>query len=435
MKKVIVLLLISAVMLFTGCSKKDASENNAANSTPLKTEEKVIIEIEFPYAELFSHVHEEIMEKFHAQNPGIEVVIRSTYDSYEDATQKVLRASMTNTLPDITFQGLNRFRVFVDKEIAIPLDSFIEKEENFSADGFNDSMFAAGDFNGSVYGLPFAVSLPIAYYNMDLVRAAGWDENNLPETWDEVIQLANKIDALEDEVHGMFFSWQITGNWFWQALVFSQGGSMLNTDESKVAFDGPQGEWAIDTFNRMITEGHQPDRASNDAQAEFASGMIGIYFTSTAILYNLTEMIGDKFELRTHNFPSVADGGSLPAGGNGALIVTQDPVKQAAAWEVLKFWCGVEGAEVVARKTGYMPPNRIAAETTLKQFYIENPNNMAAVNQLPLMTKWYAFPGENSLKITDGIYGKMELIATGKASNPRDVLREMSVEVQALLPE
>jgi len=51
-------------------------------------EEKVTIEIEFPYPELFTHVHEEIMEKFHAENPNIEVVIRTAYDNYEDGTQK-----------------------------------------------------------------------------------------------------------------------------------------------------------------------------------------------------------------------------------------------------------------------------------------------------------------------------------------------------------
>jgi len=435
MKRIIPLLLVLTAIVFSGCSKKNSTGNTAENAGSSKMEEKVTIEIEFPYPELFTHVHEEIMEKFHAENPNIEVVIRTAYDNYEDGTQKVLRASMTDNLPDITFQGLNRFRVFVDKGIAVPLDSFIEKEVNFSADGFNQSMFAAGDFNGSVYGLPFAVSLPIAYYNMDLVRAAGWDENDLPDTWDEVILLANKIDDLDKDIHGMYFTWQITGNWFWQALVFSQNGSMLNQDESKVAFDGPQGEWAIDTFNRMITEGHQPDRSDNDARSEFASGLIGIWFTSTSTLYKVTEMIGDKFELKTHSFPSVIEGGKLPAGGNGAMIVTQDPVKQAAAWEVLKFWCGVEGAEVVARKTGYMPPNKIAAETTLKQFYLDNPNNLAAVNQLPLMTKWYAFPGENALKITDVIYGKMELIATQKATDPRAVLKEMTDEVQLLLPE
>ncbi|MDC7222709.1 MAG: ABC transporter substrate-binding protein [Spirochaetales bacterium] len=408
---------------------------NGTNENPSSSAaEKTVIEIEYPYGDLFDEVHEDLIAKFAQVHPEIEVRVRGTYDNYEDGTQKVLRAAMTDSLPDITFQGLNRFRVFVEKDIAQPLNGYIDGESNFGAEGFNESMFAAGDFDGDIYGLPFAVSLPIAYYNMDLVRAAGWDENNLPKTWDEVIELSQAIDALGDDIHGMFYAWQITGNWFWQSLVFSQGGSMLTSDESQVAFDGPEGVWGMDTFNRMILEGNQPDRSYNDARSEFAIGKIGCWFTSTSDLYAITQTIGGKFEMKTHAFPSVVPGGKLPAGGNGALIVTDDPAKQAAAWEVLKFWCGAEGAETVARKTGYMPPNKVAAESRLKEFYAENPNNLTAVNQLPLMTKWYAFPGENSLKITDVIYGKLELIATKKADNPQMVLKEMTDEVQALLP-
>ena len=71
------------------------------------------VTIEYPYPELFDRVHQTIIKQFETLHPDIKVNVRTTYDNYEDATQKVLRQAMTNTLPDITFQGLNRFRVFV----------------------------------------------------------------------------------------------------------------------------------------------------------------------------------------------------------------------------------------------------------------------------------------------------------------------------------
>jgi multiple sugar transport system substrate-binding protein len=296
-------------------------------------------------------------------------------------------------------------------------------------------MLDIGTYSGSVYSLPFAVSLPISYYNMDLVKKAGWDPNELPKTWDEVIELAQRIDALGDDTHGMFFGWNITGNWFWQAMNFSHGGSMLTGDEKKVAFDGDTGRWAMHTFARFKNEANMPNLGLKDCAQVFAAGKIGMFFWSTSILARMTEWVGDKFELKTGPYPDVMAQGGLPAGGNGAVMLTKDPEKQEAAWKFIKFATSGRGAAVVAQTTGYMPPNKKANEVYLKDFYRKHPNHMAAVKQLPLLRNWYAFPGKNGLKITDVIYDDMQSIVTGeRAHEPDSVLMSMTRDVQKLLP-
>lgn len=393
------------------------------------------ITIEYAYPNLFNEVHTQIAKKFNDSHDDIKVKIRSSYKDYEDGTQKVLRQAMTNTLPDITFQGLNRFRILVDREIAQPLDDFIAKEKKFSAQGFDESMFSTGRFNGKVYALPFAISLPIAYYNMDLAKKAGYSEETLPKTWGETYTYAAKVDALDDHSYGMYFDYQITGNWLWQALVFSQGGAMLTADEKKVAFDRPEGVWAINTFSRMMSEGKMPDRSRSAAFTDFMTGRSGLIISSTSNLGKMEKTIGDQFELVTSQFPGVKpEVGRLPAGGNGAMIVAKNAKQIEAAWEVLKFWCGPMGSEIMARNSGYMPANRNAV-ANLQDFYKEHSNHLAAVQSMPWMTGWYAFPGANGLKITDVIYGGLERIATGKEKDAQAVLTTMSDKVQALLPK
>ena len=46
------------------------------------------------------------------------------------------------------------------------------------------------------------------------------------------------------DVNGITYAWDITGNWLWQAPVFARGCTMLNSDETKVAFNGPEGQFA-----------------------------------------------------------------------------------------------------------------------------------------------------------------------------------------------
>lgn len=393
------------------------------------------IEIEYPYGYLFDDVHKDLIDQFEKAHPGIGVKIRKVYKDYEDGTQSVLRAAITGDLPDITFQGLNRFRIFVDRGIAVPLDSFIESEQGLDTQGFDQSLYAPGKFNGKRYGMPFAISLPVAFYNMELVKAAGWPEDKLPQTWDEMFDLSRKIDELGDDIHGMYYFWAETGNWQWQALVNSQGGTLLTPDEKKVAFTGPEGRWAMRKLYEMRTRGKQPNIAWIDAKNSFTAGKLGITVVSVSVLQYFLETVGDKFEVKVGMFPEVKPGGgNLPPGGNGLLVVTKDRGKLEACWQFVKFWLGPAGAEAVAKKTGYMPPNRVAAETNLKAFYDEHPNRRSVLSMLSYLSQWYAYPGENGLKITDVITNHIESIMSGKSDNPDHVLKTMGAEVAVLLP-
>lgn len=393
--------------------------------------------LQYPYPELFTETHKRIAEEFAKVHPEIKVTFRAPYESYEEATQKVLREAVTNQLPDVTFQGLNRIRVLVDKTIPAPLDGYIAAEKDFDKQGFHQAMYDIGTASGKVYALPFAISLPIVYVNLDLAKQAGGDVNNLPTTWDGLLDLAKKVKALGPDTNGITYAWDITGNWLWQAPVFARGGSMLNADETKVAFDGPEGQFAMGTIARLVTEGGMPNLDQPSMRATFAAGKTGIHITSTSDLKKTTDMIGGKFALKTIAFPDVVKpNGRLPAGGNVVLITAKDKAKRDAAWEVVKFWTGPKGAAIMAETTGYMPPNKVANDVYLKDFYANNPNNYTAVSQLALLTKWYAFPGDNGLKITDVIKDHLNSIVSGaRAKEPDAVLADMTRDVQNLLPK
>jgi multiple sugar transport system substrate-binding protein len=407
----------------------------AASASLAQTQTEIVLQ--YPYPELFTETHKRIAEEFSKERPDIKITLRAPYESYEDGTQKVLREAVTNQMPDVTFQGLNRIRVLVDKNIPAQLDDYIAAEKDFDRQGFHQAMFDIGTASGKIYALPFAISLPIVYVNLDLLKQAGGDPNNLPKTWDELIAQAKKIKALGPDINGVTYVWDITGNWLWQAPVFARGGTMLNADETKVAFNGPEGQFAIRMLARLVNEGGMPNLDQPAMRAAFAAGKTGFHITSTSDLNKVTQMIGGKFELKTHSFPDVVSpNGRLPAGGNVVMILSKDKAKRDAAWEVVKFWAGPKGAAIMAETTGYMPANKVANEVYLKDFYTRNPNNYTAVGQMALLTKWYAFPGDNGLKITDVIKDHMNSIVSGaRSKEPDAVLADMTTDVQKLLPK
>ena len=394
-------------------------------------QDKVTIEFAYPYSHLFDVTYEAMMPAFKEAHPNIEVKFRATYEDYEDGTNTVLREAVADNLPDVTMQGLNRQAILVDKGIAKSLEPFIAKEADFEKDGYHQAMLDLGTFNGEVYGLPFSVSLPVGYYNMDIMKEGGIE--TLPTTWDEVIAACETMKANGVE-NPMFWGWNITGNWFVQALMWTQDEALV--EDGKVKVDSPEAGKAFETMKSLFRGCDMQNLDWEEALASFSAGEIGMMFWSTSAVGAVERAKGD-FELQTGEFPGI-DGKplGLPAGGNSAMLTStsDDPAVQEAAWAWLKFITSGDGAAEVAKTTGYMPPNKAANEIILADFYEQNPNKMTAVNQLPLLREWQAYPGDNGLAITQVIYDGIESVVIGDQDDIAELQEEMTEEVNDLLP-
>ncbi|MEO0389734.1 MAG: ABC transporter substrate-binding protein [Pseudomonadota bacterium] len=403
----------------------------ALSATAVFAEETVTIEFAYPYSHLFDVTYEAMMPAFKEAHPNIEVKFRATYESYEDATNTVLREAVSGNLPDVSMQGLNRQAPLVDKGIAQSLEPFIAAEADFEKDGYHEAMLALSTFNDEVHGLPFSISLPVGYYNMDILNAGGITE--LPTTWDEVIAACKtmKANGIDNPI---FWGWNITGNWFVQALMWSQDKAIV--ENGNVTMDSPEALVALNQMQEIFTECEMQNLEWKAALASFSAGEIGMMFWSTSALGAVERSQGD-FELVTGPFPGL--GGKpmgLPAGGNAAMLTStsDDPKVREAAWTWLKYITSGDGAAEVAKTTGYMPPNKAANEIILADFYDQNPNKQTAVDQLPLLRDWLAYPGDNSLAITQVIYDGIERIVTGDATDMEELQEELVEEIADLLP-
>jgi multiple sugar transport system substrate-binding protein len=159
-------------------------------------------------------------------------------------------------------------------------------------------------------------------------------------------------------------------------------------------------------------------------------------FRTTAQVRSISGSVGSNFQLQTSLMPVIDPvKGRLPTGGAGGMITTKDPKKQEAAWTFLKFATSAEGTTLMTKNTGYVPCNQIAIDdpSYLADFYKQNPLFQAATRQVPLMVPWYAFPGQNSVRVTQVMVDNLARIAEQKAT-PEQVLADMATEVRKLIP-
>ena len=401
--------------------------------------EKITLEVmqAFP---AHSGFHQAVAEAFMAEHPEIEVKFRVGAGSYDETHQAMLRAAMTNKLPDVYHSGYHLMPEVVtqlaQKGKVIPLDGYIAAEgPDFISANYPDALYQQWRIEGQTWGIGFNASTPILFVNADLVRAAGGTPEHLPDNWNDLIALAGKITALPGGNDGMAFdiqSWP--DDWLWRAVNLEQGAAILNPNGKTVAFGGDAGLKALKLVKRMVDEGGMKLRDYEQSRQQFAAGKIGFIVSSPNSNRAFADLVGSNFELRTMTYPITdKQKGHIPTGGNAMMITAQDKAKQDAAWEYIKFATGPKGQEIAVLGSGYMPTNKAAlAPDLLGKFYADHPNFDTVNKQVDRAAAWGGYPGTNGVEIWRSQREIIGLMMGGKLS-PEEALAQMVEKTNALI--
>lgn len=208
----------------------------AAGSAPnvFAAEDVVEITVAHPYGKIFRPIHQKIIKEFNKIHPNVKVRLETPFPDYEELTQRTLAGIAQGNAPVLSFQGINQIRQYIEMGAAYDLSEFVKNDPRWKdGSGYYPTMMKLGNFNGKQYAVPFAISTPIVYFNETLLKKAGIDTSKGFETWPALIEAAKKVQALGPEYSGLFYDYQATGNWMWQALLFCEGGTMMDEKETR----------------------------------------------------------------------------------------------------------------------------------------------------------------------------------------------------------
>lgn len=375
-------------------------------------------------------VHDEIARRFSTAHPHISIAYNPPVRAYEELIQQVLRGAIVGDIPDIAFHTLGSMRIFETRGLATPVDDLIDTD--FLQQGYSSTMLQMGKLGGKTLSVPFEVSAPIVFYNLALIEKAGRDPSRLPSTWDEIVDLIGKIGSLGDNTTGGHFEYDQSGAWMLQALVMSQGGRMLDARGTALALNNEIGLQAFNILQALGKAG-MIDMSRDQARQVFSSGKLGVLISSSSILNALKTQVSKKFDIGVGEFPISSPEGTIPAGGNAAVVHAKDPQRVKAAWEYIKFATGPVGQPISVKHTGYLPVNdRALALKDIVGPAADDRNFQNAVRFLPRLAAPTDFPGENAIKITKIMTDHMQFVLTLK-ENPKEALRSMVRDVNAII--
>ena len=331
-----------------------------------------------------------IVRTFNESHPGIE--IEAQYQgSYEESINKLKAAMRTGDGPDMIqiYEAGTRF--MVDSGFVNPVQNLIDKY-SIDVSHLEEHILDYYTVNDQLYSMPLNTSIPVLYYNADMLRAIGFEGK--PQTWDDIIDISIKVreaGLADSGIAVSNFAW-----WFEQVLV-QQRYPMVDNDNGRSAaatrctlMDGDVALKMANKWLDMYKNGYIANIGFNtaDNNAYFWAGQTAMAVDSSGGLRNFLTNIGDSFELGVAFFPAVdaeTPNGGVTLGGASIYMINNDKGEayEKAVAEFIRYIITPEIQSYFHVNSGYFPVTTEAYELDeVKQNLEKYPQFQTIVDQL-----------------------------------------------------
>jgi multiple sugar transport system substrate-binding protein len=243
---------------------------------------------------------------------------------------------VSGTLQDMIRTGAGPWVwIYAEKQIGLPIDDRVKqwgKKDDFFTASY-DTLF----YQGKTYGLVSHTSPRMYPYRKDVAVessakiADSW-------TWDDYMAAAVQINRIQDGKLVRLGASPLNLGWQEFMLMFYSGGGRV-TRNGKAAFDGPEGEWALDLALQRKTR-LQPDGVAGLPGGNvpvFAAGQAGIVYATPGATRDVEKFAPDRIKDVVIPPPPLKAKRVSMVNSDGWTI-NRDTKHPDEAWEFMKLW-------------------------------------------------------------------------------------------------
>ncbi len=271
LRKLSVILLLLVLLLPTAFANgsKETSEDGI---TTIKVANYALLES--GYEEFWNGVK----SGFEAQYPNYK--IEWVTAPYGEIMSQVINMAGGGDKVDVIFGETAWVSGFYDSGLAAPIENILD--ESFIAD-FDQSILDVFRKDGKTYAIPLYVSPFILYYNTQLFEE-GLAPNSPPTTYDEMLEMAEKLSKLTDANGNKVYAFgqttasvSISGSSL-TAMIYNFGGDLFS-DEETLSIDNDGFRETIEMLAKLDDLGYNPQNAKLKAMRNlFALGQLAMYY-------------------------------------------------------------------------------------------------------------------------------------------------------------
>ncbi|MEJ7901553.1 MAG: extracellular solute-binding protein [Thermomicrobiales bacterium] len=339
------------------------------------------------------HPVDQVIDAFNALGSSVRVVSRTDSGNYQETLAKVQAELAAGDAPALVTTPWSNIEMAIEGLGVNNLNEMVGDQVNEVLASLRPEVIPLVQQDGNTFGIPFAFSSPVFYYNTELLTAAGLSEETLFTDWPT---FAAGIPALKEASGNPAFATFVNHDWPAQALIQCNGGQIYD-EEGNLTIDSPEAIEAMHVWADLAGQDLYFKSLIAEVRPAFIAGSLPIATGSVASLGGLQSQV--QFTLGTASYP-VFPGKprKMPSGGSFIGCYAREDEQKQAAWEFLKYVVTDEAAQIWSQ-TGYLNA------TTWEVPVIEGQD--AAVTQLEEgLTRETSWPGQRAseIQVTWGKY-------------------------------
>lgn len=427
------------------CSSSAPTTQSAANIVPeLAPDQQVEIVFEsynLTQAGVWTDTVNQLLAEFSDAHPNITVIAQPPQGGGTAQTVQSVQAQMlAGDPPDVAQLTFDALGYTATQLGAKPLSDIVSADELAAAFGGENPMHpnarVLADWEGKTIGMPYVFSTPVLFYNADLLAQAGIEGTPDLSTWDKVQEVAEQVTAMTGKPSIDIACVSKGGNWCMQGLFLSNGAQVLSDDRTTIGFGSPEAIGTVERFAEMFDAGVLRN-------ADAMSQLEGIGKGDTAMLINSSAVQGmllqsasaGGWELAAAPLPAFPGREAVPTNSGSALFVlSDDPAKQRAGWELIKFLTSDRAYELISSRIGYLPLRTGLVEEggALYEWAQANPLIEPNLEQLDRLQPWVSYPGNSYVQVDDLLATAIEdVVYYGRPAD--ETMTEAADRAQGLL--
>ncbi|MCM2449242.1 ABC transporter substrate-binding protein [Agrobacterium vitis] len=364
-----------------------------------------------------------LVKQFNALNNGIKIEYRLL--QFDDVVTEAMRAYSTGQAPDIIAVDNPEHALFASRGAVLDLTDMIAKSDVIKPQNYFPGPLASVTWKGHYYGVPKATNTIALYYNRDMFKAKGLDPLKPPQTWDELLAAARKLNDPAKNVYGLAFSAKASEEGTFQFLPWAQmGGGGYDH------INAPGAVKALETWKTIMTEKlASPDtltRGQWDSTGTFNSGNAAMAISGP---WELDRMLKEaKFDWGVALLPVPSPGAERSSGmGDFNWAIFSSTKHPAEAFKALEFFASQDKdmfknfGQLPARSDIAIPPSGSPLKDAALQVFLEQMKYAKPRGPHP------AWP-----KISKAIQDAIQAALTGQMT-PKDALDQAQKKIKAAL--
>ena len=329
---------------------------------------------------------DEMVSRFNSSN-GKNITLKSEYQgNYTQVFQKIMAAIQAGSPPDTAVAYESMVAEYMKANASVNLDDYALKgplalTKDDLADIFPQYLDANkyDAFNGKLLSYPFTKSLAVNYYNEDVMRGAGMSKFSgvSMDEFKKAVATLTKKDGGRTTLYGTHITNDAS---YIDAFIYANGGELLNKEKTKVRFNEDPAVQVFDMWGQFAKDGMGYTANGFEWQSDFGAAKVAQAQQSstgyTFVRDEVNKASKNKWGIGLIPQKDTAKPATVMFGGN--ITVLKSPkgqeLRQAGAWEWIKFFTNKENTATFAVKSSYMPLRKSAADNAeIKQMWQANP--------------------------------------------------------------